>query len=241
MVPHLVEDAVLSALLADHLGKPDPLRSRALLQHRWDKGRVGTGRTVELVTLTSGFRLVAKCRNDRPACRETLFYRHVLPHAGALVPAYLGSATTADGVHVLLLEYLAGRAVDWSAARERTLAMRAVADFHAQFEGTTLDEVCPALTAPPLAAEAVPNRLPTVVPGHAEPLVLDPGDVRPDNVLLTANGIVLIDFENAGVRPRSAAVASMLRTLPPGGTPLADYAERTRSVSRFPQHWPVPT
>lgn len=74
MVPQLVDDSALAALLADQLGRSEPLRSRVLLQHRWDSGRAGTGRTVELVTLTSGFRLVAKCRNDCPACRETLFY-----------------------------------------------------------------------------------------------------------------------------------------------------------------------
>jgi hypothetical protein len=236
--PRLVGDGVLSALLADQLGTPAPLRSRALLQHRWDNGRIDLGRTVELVTLTSGLRLVAKCRNDRPACRETFFYRHVLRRAGPLVPVYLGSGTTADGVHVLLLEYLAGRAVDWSAARERTLAMQAVADFHARFEGMTLAEICPALTSPPLAAEAVPDGLPAISPTQADPLVLDPGDIRPDNLLLTASDVVLIDFEAASVRPRSTAVASMLRTLPPapGGTPLADYIRRMRAVSRFPRY-----
>jgi hypothetical protein len=203
---------------------------------------------VELVTLASGRRVVVKSRNDRETCRETLFYRSVLSCAGIggkLVPAYLGSGTTAGGVHVLVLEYIAGRQVDWRNDDERGLALHALADFHARFEGRTLAEVFPALAAPPLLGEAVPDPQATLVTTESvtttDPLVLDPGDVRPENFVLASDPaskrggrVILVDFEKAGVRRRSVALATMLRNCPPGGDPLADYAQMAHHVSRFP-------
>jgi hypothetical protein len=203
-----------------------------LVQQRWTD-TAGIGRTVELVQLGTGAYVVAKCRNDRPTCRESLFYRHLLAPAGVagtLVPGYLGSGTTEGGVHVLVLEYVPGRAADWRSAADRALAMAALAAFHARFQGTTICDVSPALCRAPLATEAAPDPGECAPPaGASDPLVLDPGDVRPENFVLVpgvrgrAGRAVILDFENARVRRRSAALASMLHNCGQGGR-LADQA-----------------
>lgn len=48
----------------------------------------------------------------------------------------------------------------------------------------------------------------------ASPLTLDPGDVRPENVLLGPDRTVLLDFENAAVRRSALALAAMLAHWP---------------------------
>lgn len=176
-------------------------------------------------------------RNDRPLCRETLLYQHVLPHAGTLVPAYLGSCTTLGGVHVLVLEYVRSRTVNWSSLQERRLALHALADFHASFEGVAVDEALPEALPDAVIAEVFPEvRRRRMNDGDSltvDPLVFDPGDVRPENCLIADCRVVLIDFENAAVRRRSVALASLVRDCPPAPDLLAPYRARTGAISRF--------
>jgi hypothetical protein len=48
----------------------------------------------------------------------------------------------------------------------------------------------------------------------ASPLLLDPGDVRPENVLLGPNRTALLDFENAAIRRSGLALAATLAHWP---------------------------
>jgi hypothetical protein len=57
----------------------------------------------------------------------------------------------------------------------------------------------------------------------ASPLLLDPGDVRPENVLLGADRTVLLDFENAAVRRSALALAAMLAPWSDPGDLLRRY------------------
>jgi hypothetical protein len=246
----LLDDGALAAALAVALGEPVAIRTRAVLQERRDGHRPSTGRVVERVRLDTGRYVVVKCRNDRPVCRETLFYRHALFRAGSLAPTYLGGSTVPEGVHVLVLEDVAGRPPDWAAPRDLAQVARALASFHARFEGATLDlllAAAPELGASPLAGELAPSAsAPDVADDPAterdpiDPLVLDPGDLRPENVLLAPRRVVLLDFENTGVRRRSVALSGLLVSdatdpdEPERWTLAAAYARHTRVVSRYP-------
>lgn len=221
----------------------DGIRTRQRLQQRLEGDR---GRVVERLTLRSGRRVVVKARNDRVLDREALFYRHLLPNAGDLVPSYLGSATF-GGVHVLALDYVDGRPCNPSAPDDRERAMAALARFHRRFPGPSVAAILGPGAAPELVAEVAPDPLeqPELLKAYREALIclepilprsvyrqaeqrmatvaaaiaassllLDPGDVRPENVLLGAKRTVLIDFENAAVRRSGLALAAMLEHWP---------------------------
>jgi len=77
----------------------------------------------------------------------------------------------------------------------------------------------------------------------ASPLVLDPGDVRPENVLVAGPRTVLIDFENAAVRTRAdanrleldanprwlAGIATTIAQAPTGGVLVHCHAGKDRT------------
>ncbi|MCL4544834.1 MAG: aminoglycoside phosphotransferase family protein [Chloroflexi bacterium] len=221
----------------------DGVSTRMLLQQRLDSGR---GRVVEHLTLRSGRRVVVKARNDRALDREALFYQHLLPRAGDLVPAYVGSATI-GGVHVLALDDIAGRPCNPSAPGDRERLMAALARFHRCFPGSSVAAILGPDATAELATEVTPDpieqpellsgyrdaltclaavlpvsvhrqadqRMETVVAAiAASPLLLDPGDVRPENILLGAGRTVLLDFENAAIRRSALALAAMLEHWP---------------------------
>jgi hypothetical protein len=121
-----ISDGEWSAQLTASLGRDCRIARRSVLQQRITGGE---GRAVEAVTLQSGQKVIVKIRNGRAQCREALFYRHVLPHAVGLVPAYWGDATTASGWHILILEHLESRAADWTDSHDRALALGALARF----------------------------------------------------------------------------------------------------------------
>lgn len=57
----------------------------------------------------------------------------------------------------------------------------------------------------------------------ASPLLLDPGDVRPENVLLGPDRTVLLDFENVAIRRSGLALAAMLEHWPDPDDLLGRY------------------
>lgn len=258
-----ISDGELSDGLTACLGTTCRVVARATLQRRVTAGR---GRAVEVVTLQSGQKVVAKYRNDRAECREALFYRHLLHRASGLVPGYRGEATTASGWHILVLEPVEGRTADWSRSGDRARALSALARFHAMFEAGHVEELLRPPVPPVLWAEATPDpidpeglsrayfeairtvrsALPPSMADRlmqagddvvgaivAEPLVLDPGDVRPENVLLLPHRAVLLDFENIGIRRRSIAIAAVLINVRGALSTLEPYETELLRRSRF--------
>ncbi|MBI3971749.1 MAG: hypothetical protein HY332_10720 [Chloroflexi bacterium] len=104
---------------------------------------------------------------------------------------------------------------------------------------TTSGGVLPATLPAAVTAEVIPDSLRrSPADGDdslaGEPLVFDPGDMRPENCLIAGERVVLIDYENAAVRRRSVALAAVVRDCPSAPDMLAPYFDRTCAVSRFP-------
>lgn len=255
----LCSDVVCRQALAATPWAGDAPVARTVLQSRQQDGR---GRVIERVTFASGQRVVLKWRNDRPDCRETLFYRHVLGRAGELVPQFLASTTVGD-VHALVLEDVAGRQARGDADTDRRQAMAALARFHRCCSGRQACDVLGAAGLAALGAEATPDPLedaalrtsyrawleelrPLLGPqairrAHAvaeeiaaalaaSPLVLDPGDVRPENILVAGERVVLLDFENAGVRRLGVALGAMTEHFPRPNALLGQYFTSSETV-----------
>jgi serine/threonine protein kinase len=187
-----------------------------------------------LINTDAGERWVLKARNDRPSCRESLFYQTILRDS-PFAPPYIGSATTDDGICLLVVKHLDGEVLGQS---DFHAAVRTVLQFQMsvkidQIPGEIMSEafpdpidyddiryiyetrLCEAEGRGRISRETV-KILRGAAPYIAEvisqePIMLDHGDVRPENFIMCSDGSVkMIDFENLGYRRRSTAVASML-------------------------------
>ncbi|HEX6972476.1 MAG TPA: phosphotransferase [Limnochordia bacterium] len=247
--------AALEGALTAVLGSDDPPVSRRTLKV---VGSPRAQRRVEAVALRSGRRLIVKLRNDRAVCREALFYAHLLAPRGAPTPAYLGQARTQEGWLALVIEEIPGRPASTEPGDVQQ-AMAALARVHAAFEGTSVAEVLGRSAPDALRREAQPDPIDRealmaaiATPGThtggrdeerlwdvadrlaAEPLVLDPGDVRPENFIFARDRVYLIDFENAALRRRALALAAMLPNWPDPELVLTAYRVAAAVCSRFP-------
>lgn len=202
---------------------------RATLQVRLQEG---VGRGVERLHLTgrqAPTSCILKWRNDRPDDREGLLYARVLD--GALLAPALHARASVEGVLLLLLEDVPGRPLDPHDVVARDVALHALGRAHAASHRRILQARAgnvAALVRPggePAARVLAELHLADAnargMPVAADPDVFDQGDLRPENVLVDpgAGRTWIVDYENAAVRPRSAALAPLLHGAhgwPPG-------------------------
>jgi hypothetical protein len=162
------------------------------------------GRGVERISV-QGCTLVVKWRDDRPRDREALLYRSLSPqvHRALGAPPFLGALTVAD-THLLFLGWVEGVRADWSNPLHVRRAWRQLGRLHARTAAWIASDPA-SLATPEGWAELGPT--PPAPAAAPDPLVLDPGDLHGDNVLLCRNGrICFLDFENMAVRPRALAL-----------------------------------
>jgi len=156
-------------------------------------------------------------------------------------PLVVLGAGTEEDTHVLVLEFVHGRSVDPWDRSEVTKSMLTLDTFHQHgIRPDLLPTLRQELLPDPVseqdlcqAFEAGLNRIGNLTP-HLEKvcgrlrrlaneiaaivatdsLVLDPGDVRPENTLLSSNRCTLIDFENLAIRRRCLAIVALLQSWP---------------------------
>jgi hypothetical protein len=220
-----LSDGDLAAAIAQGLRLPRPVRlaARRLLH-------AAPGRAVERVEVDGwpgGRALVAKWRDDCVRDREALLYQGLAPavlHAlGA--PRCLGTCRCA-GLHVLLLEWVDGRAARWDRPADIRRAFAHLGRLHARTAGLVAAGAGRLASADAWAELVAAGRHQAA--GGTEPMVLDPGDLHGDNVLLLpGGGVCLLDFENMALRPRRAALRQLWEdsSLPQGR--LAELAWAT--------------
>lgn len=200
-------DAAVLAEASRLLGWPGAsLGERVLLRER-------PGRWVERVRLQApgGDRaatIILKGRWDRVDDREAILYRGLRPAVLRLLgaPRLLGAGRLGP-VHLLWLQQLPGGSADMGNPEHVQRLFRHLGRVHAMSAAWLIRH--PPRRLADQGAWAVLRPGGPAVPG--EPEVLDPGDLHPDNALLTRDRVRLVDFENLAVRPRLAAVAAALR------------------------------
>jgi len=109
-----------------------------------------------------------------------------------------------------VLQDVRGRGAVWTDAGDLARTLETLAAFLAVYESPTARGAVPAAVPPAAWHEIAP---PAAPPDDWQPFVLDPGDLRPENIVVADERVVLVDFENAAVRRRSAVLAGLLGNL----------------------------
>jgi len=232
----------LEACLASALGRSVCVRSSLQLQMRQSH----TGVRLVYHVVLDDVDVLVKLRNDRPYCRESLFYRYVLKDGFQIAPQFLG-ASRYKNWSVLVLEYLQGaRAPTPDRPEDAQEVAELLNRLHTLYTASTRSDllaatgwgserVCDELFPDPVdeygilddlyrslstcedrsVRATIEEQIPSLASAICEsPLVLDHGDIRPENILFHGRSNRFVDFENAGVRRQSMALAMAIRNWP---------------------------
>ena len=185
---------------------------RDLSAARWQRRilHAAPGRAVERIEETGGV-FVLKWRDDREDDREALLYGELAPDVLTLLGApRLLARGRWDQTHLLFLAWVAGHHADFGRAADVALTFEHLGRVHghtARLLARSPAAVGTAAVRAEIGAPAAPD---------GRDLVLDPGDLRGENVLIRPDGgVTRIDYEGMGVRPRTDAFESCAALLPP--------------------------
>lgn len=181
------------------------------------------GRCVERV-VAGGRPYALKWRDDREDDREATLYTGLAPPLLAALgaPRHVASGRV-GATHLLLLEWVEGRHPDYQCAEdvERVFVHLGRA---AALSSDLLRGPREAFADESAWRVLLPETV-DLAAGASDPAVLDPGDLRVENVIFRCDGgVSVLDFENMAIRPRSRVLRALGsdEALPSG--PLAELA-----------------